>query len=655
MFGFSVFLNEDMNKEKEAYMKCMLQSGFEGIFTSIHIPEHDDNKHLERLQKLGSFAKEHGIELVIDISGTALEKLGITFSDLNPLKVMGITAIRMDYGISMKEVALVSRAMGVALNASTLTEEDFTCLKKYDANFDNMEAWHNYYPRPDTGLGKVSFNEQNKKLKAAGFKVMAFVPGDGQLRGPLYEGLPTLEKHRGTNSLAAALELMIDCYCDKVYIGDPGLTQSVREQFSYYSNEGGILFHAFPNEGSKTPLAKLFYSNHTNRFDNARDVIRSAEARLLKTATIYPDQTLPRVKGSITIDNNQYSRYEGEIQITKVDLPANHRVNVVGRIHPQDRGLLAYCKAGQTFKIKWKEQNVMDLGKLSTEQRNPRTMNLDKMSIQEMLQLMNEEDAKVAAAIKPALPQIEKAVEIITESLKKGGRLIYMGAGTSGRLGVLDAAECVPTFGVSPNLVVGLIAGGERAMTKAVEGAEDSRELGQEDLANLKLTEADTVVGIAASGRTPYVIGGLLYAKEVGASTVTIACNLDSEISKYSKIAIEADAGPEVLTGSTRLKAGTSQKLILNMLSTCSMVGVGKVYQNLMVDVQPTNEKLEERSKRIIMEATECSYEEANQAFKAADKQVKLAIVMLLTGFKKEDAQERLERTKGFIHQAIKK
>lgn len=165
----------------------------------------------------------------------------------------------------------------------------------------------------------------------------------------------------------------------------------------------------------------------------------------------------------------------------------------------------------------------MNLGKLSTEQRNPRTMNLDKLSIQEMLQLMNEEDAKVADAIKTALPEIEKAVATITESLKTGGRLIYMGAGTSGRLGVLDAAECVPTFGVSPDVVVGLIAGGERAMTQAVEGAEDSRELGQEDLENLKLTAADTVVGIAASGRTPYVIGGLLYAKKVGAATVTLS------------------------------------------------------------------------------------------------------------------------------------
>lgn len=296
----------------------------------------------------------------------------------------------------------------------------------------------------------------------------------------------------------------------------------------------------------------------------------------------------------------------------------------------------------------------MDLGKLTTEKRNPQTMNLDKMSVQGMLELMNEEDAKVAGAIKLALPEIEKAVVTITESLKSGGRLIYMGAGTSGRLGVLDAAECVPTFGVSPDLVVGLIAGGERAMTKAVEGAEDSQELGREDLENLKLTAADTVVGIAASGRTPYVIGGLLYAKKIGAATVTIACNLDSEISKYSHIAIEVDAGPEVLTGSTRLKAGTSQKLILNMLSTCSMVGVGKVYQNLMVDVQPTNEKLEERSKRIIMEATECSYEEAAQTFEVAGKQVKLAIVMLLTGMDKEKAQAKLEQTQGFIHQAVK-
>ncbi|MGP6140453.1 MULTISPECIES: N-acetylmuramic acid 6-phosphate etherase [unclassified Jeotgalibaca] len=297
----------------------------------------------------------------------------------------------------------------------------------------------------------------------------------------------------------------------------------------------------------------------------------------------------------------------------------------------------------------------MDLGKLTTERRNPQTMNLDKMTIPEMLELMNQEDAKVADAIKIALPEIGKAVEVIVASLKSGGRLIYMGAGTSGRLGVLDAAECVPTFGVSSDVVVGLIAGGERAMTKAVEGAEDSKELGQKDLENLKLTKNDVVVGIAASGRTPYVIGGLQYAKTIEAHTVTIACNRDAEISKFSQIPIEVDAGPEILTGSTRLKAGTAQKLILNMLSTCSMVGIGKVYQNLMVDVQPTNEKLEERSKRIIMEATECSYEDAAKAFEASGNQVKLAIVMLLTDSKREEAELKLSKSQGFIHDAIKK
>ena len=295
----------------------------------------------------------------------------------------------------------------------------------------------------------------------------------------------------------------------------------------------------------------------------------------------------------------------------------------------------------------------MDLGKLTTEKRNQNTMKLDEMSVKEVLEQMNVEDAKVPEAVKEALPQIEQAVKTIIDSFQKEGRLIYMGAGTSGRLGVLDAAECVPTFGVSAEMVVGLIAGGEKAMTVAVEGAEDSLELGKEDLVDLHLTNNDTVVGIAASGRTPYVIGGLKYAAEIGAQTVTIACNKDSEISKYSEIAIEIDAGPEVLTGSTRLKAGTAQKLILNMLSTASMIGVGKVYQNLMVDVQPTNEKLEERSKRIIMEATDCSYEEAAKTFEASGKKVKRSIVMILTGVDRKEAEEKLTQAKGFIHQTL--
>lgn len=274
----------------------------------------------------------------------------------------------------------------------------------------------------------------------------------------------------------------------------------------------------------------------------------------------------------------------------------------------------------------------MDLEKLTTETRNRKTMSLDTLSVKEMLTLMNQEDQQVPLAIKQVLPQIESAVNSIVVNFKAGGRLIYMGAGTSGRLGVLDAAECVPTFGTSPEMVQGLIAGGMSAMTVAVEGAEDSLELGKQDLIDLKLTPHDTVVGIAASGRTPYVIGGLDYAHTVGAMTISIACNSEAIISQHAQIPIEVEVGPEVLTGSTRLKSGTAQKLVLNMLSTASMVGIGKVYKNLMVDVKPTNEKLVERAKRIIVQATDCSSDDAANAFEVANHDVKLAIVMVLTG-----------------------
>lgn len=296
----------------------------------------------------------------------------------------------------------------------------------------------------------------------------------------------------------------------------------------------------------------------------------------------------------------------------------------------------------------------MELGKLTTETRNEASMALDQMSIQEAVTLMNQEDRHVPEAIKQVLPNIEEAIKLIVDSFKQGGRLIYMGAGTSGRLGVLDAAECVPTFSTPPEMVVGLIAGGEKAMLHAVEGAEDSVEFGREDLVQLNLTDKDTVVGIAASGRTPYVKGGLTYATDVGASTISIACNKEAEISEYSQVAIEVDAGAEVLTGSTRLKAGTAQKLILNMLSTVSMVQIGKVYKNLMVDVQPTNEKLEERSKRIIMQATECDYDVAEKAFYGAGNNVKVAIVMVLTNNDATSAKELLSQSKGFIQEAIK-
>ncbi|MGH2067061.1 N-acetylmuramic acid 6-phosphate etherase, partial [Aerococcus sp. L_4] len=284
----------------------------------------------------------------------------------------------------------------------------------------------------------------------------------------------------------------------------------------------------------------------------------------------------------------------------------------------------------------------VEINQLTTEKRNPNTMHLDQMSVGQVLELMNKEDQQVPEAIAEALGQIEAAVETIIQSLKAGGRLIYFGAGTSGRLGVLDAAECVPTFGVSPDLVVGLIAGGDKAMVEAVEGAEDSLTLAEEDFKKLNLNANDTVVGIAASGRTPYVIGGLQYAQSIGAKTVSIACNQQAKISRFAQIPIEVDCGPEVLTGSTRLKAGTAQKLILNMLSTVSMIGIGKVYQNLMVDVQATNEKLEERSKRIIMAATECSYEEAASYFEAANHKVKVAIVMILTNLDATEASRKI-------------
>lgn len=295
----------------------------------------------------------------------------------------------------------------------------------------------------------------------------------------------------------------------------------------------------------------------------------------------------------------------------------------------------------------------MNLEKLTTERRNEETFGLDEMSVSTALEKMNKEDKKVAEAVEKALPMIEPVIEKTIESFNQGGRLIYLGAGTSGRLGVLDAAECVPTFGVEASMVVGLIAGGEKAMTLAVEGAEDDLELGKQDLIDLQLTKNDMVIGIAASGRTPYVIGALDYAKSIGAHTGSLACNMDAEISQHADFPIEVDCGAEFLTGSTRLKSGTAQKLILNMISTIAMIGIGKVYNNLMVDVRPTNEKLVERSKRIIMQATDCDYQTAEKTFIQAEEDVKLAIVMILTNSEKDEAQEKLVQAKGFIKNTL--
>ena len=295
----------------------------------------------------------------------------------------------------------------------------------------------------------------------------------------------------------------------------------------------------------------------------------------------------------------------------------------------------------------------LTLDNLLTEARNPQTMELDSMTPLEIVTAMNREDARVPESIRPQLPNIARCVAWATEAIRSGGRLIYMGAGTSGRLGVLDAVECPPTFGVSPDVVVGLIAGGERAFVRAVEGAEDSRELGKADLEAIGLTQKDLVVGIAASGRTPYVLGGLAYANSLGCKTAAISCNPGSAVGKEARLAIEVAPGPECLTGSTRLKAGTAQKLILNMISTATMVGCGKAYSNLMVDVMQTNEKLVVRAQNIVMEATGVSRDSAKEAIALAGGSCKLAVTMILADCTVEEAKERLKRCGGSVRQAI--
>lgn len=296
---------------------------------------------------------------------------------------------------------------------------------------------------------------------------------------------------------------------------------------------------------------------------------------------------------------------------------------------------------------------MIDLSVLVTESRNEETMGLDQMTPLEIVAAMNREDGKAVAAVGEVLPQIAQAIAWCTDSLKQKGRIIYIGAGTSGRLGVLDAVECPPTFGVSRDVVVGLMAGGSAAFVRAVEGAEDSQTMGEEDLKGIHLTPADIVIGLAASGRTPYVIYGLRYARRVGCRTVAVSCNRDSEIGKEADLAIEPVPGPEVLTGSTRLKAGTAQKMVLNMISTGSMVGIGKVYQNLMVDVVQTNKKLITRAENIVMTATGCTREEARDCLEKAEGSVKLAITMILLQCSAEAAEERLNRAGGYVRNAI--
>ena len=293
------------------------------------------------------------------------------------------------------------------------------------------------------------------------------------------------------------------------------------------------------------------------------------------------------------------------------------------------------------------------INKLPTEQRNPNTADIDRVSTLEIVRRINNEDKKVAYAVERELEPIAKAVDAIQDALRAGGRLIYCGCGTSGRLGVLDAAECPPTYSADPGMVMGVMAGGERAMFKAVEGAEDNREAGREDMKQINLSAKDVLVGIAASGRTPYVLGAMAYAQEIGAKTVAVTCNKASEMNAVADIPIGVETGPEVITGSTRMKCGTAQKMVLNMLSTGAMIRLGKVYGNLMVDVMPTNEKLVRRAISIVATAADVDEEVARRTLEACGFSVKTAIVMLVRGESAEAAKERLQETGGVIAKAL--
>ncbi|MGE5400744.1 MAG: N-acetylmuramic acid 6-phosphate etherase [Ignavibacteriales bacterium] len=295
-----------------------------------------------------------------------------------------------------------------------------------------------------------------------------------------------------------------------------------------------------------------------------------------------------------------------------------------------------------------------EIATLTTEQRNPNSMDIDARSTAEILKIINNEDKTVPLAVEKELPYIEQAVELIVKALKNGGRLLYFGAGTSGRLGVVDASECPPTFGTPYGMIDGYIAGGREAMFRAQEGAEDYEENGAADVLKAEVNEKDVVCGIAASRRTPYVVGAVKKAKELGAKTLYVTCNPRENFNiKEVDVAICPYVGPEVIMGSTRMKSGTAQKLVLNMLTTASMIRMGKVYENMMIDLQMTNKKLVERSKRIVMTITGASYEEAAEYLEKAGGHVKTALVMIKANLSAEEAKERLEKADGFVRKAI--
>lgn len=346
MYGFSIFMNADLDDRVRSYINTMASHGFGGIFTSMHIPEDDTSLYQARLGVLGKLAKAHQLTLMVDISGDALEKSGFSFDRLDDLKSVGVTGLRMDYHISNETIAKVSQTMTVSLNASTITQADIDELRQYHAEFKNLEAWHNYYPRPETGLLREIFLKKNHFLKQNGFTVMAFVPGDDQLRQPLYETLPTLEDHRQMHPLAALLD-MKQLSVDHIYIGDGGLKPYTSLQCQRFIHDDTLMLRAI----AQTDDFQYVEGDHENRQDSARDVIRSAYARFKTIPSISPENTVVRSVGAITIDNCDYGRYMGEIQLVKHDLAADKKVNKVGYVIDDDIDLIAYIGAGQKFII----------------------------------------------------------------------------------------------------------------------------------------------------------------------------------------------------------------------------------------------------------------------------------------------------------------
>ncbi|WML51410.1 MupG family TIM beta-alpha barrel fold protein [Neobacillus sp. PS3-12] len=349
MLGFSIFLNDEWAQEKEDYVEKMAGIGFEGVFSSLHIPEDDPSKYSERLKSLLDVVKKSQLKLMIDISGNALKNIGLSLDYPQQIVESGISGLRMDYGVEMKTIANLSNYITVGLNASTLTEDDYAELAKNQADFEHIQALHNYYPRPNTGLDEMWFLKKNRWLKSKKMRIGAFVPGDGKLRLPLFETLPTLEIHRYQNPLFSSLSLLRDFMVDDVYIGDLGITNQTFDQFFEYLCHQTILLHA---ASINEKYDSYIYNDHQNRKDVSRDVVRSEKSRMFnQTQDIQPDNTVIRKRGSITIDNNRYPRYKGELHLVKDELPSDEKVNVIGEIAEKDVPLLHYIEAGTKFKI----------------------------------------------------------------------------------------------------------------------------------------------------------------------------------------------------------------------------------------------------------------------------------------------------------------